>query len=87
MVIIQICVGSSCHIKGSADIIEMLQKEVADNKLEDDIVLTGSFCTGQCNRIGVTVSVNDDIHTGITKENFKEFWNGSVMPEVIKDRG
>ncbi len=87
MVIIQICVGSSCHIKGSADIIEMMQTEVATNKLEDDIVLTGSFCTGQCNRIGVTVVVNDDVHTGITKENFKEFWNGTVMPAVIEDRG
>ncbi len=87
MVIIQICVGSSCHLKGSADIIEMLQTEVKENKLEDDVVLTGSFCTGKCNRVGVTVVVNDDIHTGITRENFKEFWNDTVMTAVNKNRG
>ncbi len=87
MVIIQICVGSSCHIKGAPDIIQLLEKNVAENKLEDDIVLTGSFCTGMCNRIGVTVSVNDDVHTGITKENFSEFWNGVVMEAVKKNRG
>ncbi len=42
MVIIQVCVGSSCHLKGAPAIVEMLQKKVEENKLEDDVVLTGS---------------------------------------------
>ena len=28
MMIVQICVGSSCHLKGSADIVALLQKAV-----------------------------------------------------------
>lgn len=81
--IIQICVGSSCHIKGSPEIVELLQKAVAEHNLEDEITLAGSFCIGKCNRIGVTVQVDDNIHTGITKENFKEFFKENVL-DIIK---
>ncbi len=81
--IIQICVGSSCHIKGSPEIVELLQNAVAEHGLDDEITLAGSFCIGKCNRVGVTVQVDDDIHTGITKENFKEFFKENVL-DVLK---
>ncbi len=77
--IIQICVGSSCHLKGSPEIVELLQKAVEENHLENEITLAGSFCTGMCNRVGVTIQVDDDVHTGITKENFKEFFQENVL--------
>ena len=77
--IIQVCVGSSCHLKGSPEIIELLQKAISEYNLEDEITLAGSFCIGKCNRIGVTVQVDDDIHTGITTENFKEFFKEHVL--------
>ena len=80
--IIQVCVGSSCHLKGSADIVELLQKAVEEYHLENQITLAGSFCIGKCNRIGVTVQVEDDIYTGITKENFKEFFKEKVLERV-----
>ena len=85
--IIQVCVGSSCHLKGSPEIVELFQKVVADYHLEDEITLAGSFCIGKCNRIGVTVQVDDDIHTGITKENFKEFFKENVLDVINKERG
>ena len=81
--IIQICVGSSCHLKGSAEIVELLQKAIAEYNLDDQITLAGSFCTGKCNRSGVTVQIDDDIHTGITRENFKEFFKENVL-DVLK---
>ncbi len=79
MLIIQICVGSSCHLKGSADIVELLQKSIDEYHLEDDVTLTGSFCIGQCNRVGVTVQVNDDVHVGITRENYYDFFREHVL--------
>lgn len=85
--IIQICVGSSCHLKGSPEIVELLQKAVAEHQLEDEITLAGSFCIGKCNRVGVTVQVDDDIHTGITKENFKEFFKEKVIDILTQERG
>ncbi len=86
MLIVQICVGSSCHIKGAPEIVELLKKEVELNHLEDEVVLTGSFCTGKCNRIGVTVTVNDDIYTGITRDNFREFWNEKIRKALENQR-
>ncbi len=85
--IIQVCVGSSCHLKGSPEIVELFQKSVADYHLEDEITLAGSFCIGKCNRIGVTVQVDDDVHTGITKENFKEFFKENILDVINKERG
>ena len=77
--IIQICVGSSCHLKGSPEIVELFQKAVEQNHLEDEITLAGSLCIGKCNRVGVTVQVDDEVHIGITKENFKEFFQENIL--------
>ena len=77
--IIQICVGSSCHLKGSPEIVEFFQQAVKQNNLEDEITLAGSFCIGKCNRVGVTVQVDDEVHTGVTKENFKEFFQENIL--------
>ena len=83
--IIQVCVGSSCHLKGSPEIVELLQKAVEENNLSDQVTLAGSFCIGKCNREGVTVQVDDDIHIGITKENFKEFFKENVLGKLGKE--
>ena len=80
--VIQICVGSSCHLKGSQDIVELLQKAVTEYHLENEVTLAGSFCIGACNRVGVTVQVDDDVHTGVTKENFKEFFKENVLDKI-----
>ena len=86
MLFIQICVGSSCHLKGSADIVELFEKAIEENHIEDDVVLSGSFCIGKCNRVGVTIQINDDVHVGVTKENFKEFFKEHVL-NVINAEG
>ena len=82
MVFVQVCVGSSCHLKGSQDIVELLEAAVERYQLEDEVVLSGSFCIGKCNRIGVTVQVDDDVHVGITRENFREFFAEHVLGKI-----
>ena len=84
--LIQICVGSSCHIKGSQDIVELFTKAVEENNLQDDIILMGSLCVGECNRLGVTVQIDEEIHTGINRENFRDFFEEKVL-SVIKSEG
>ncbi len=79
MFIVQICVGSACHIKGSQQVVEKFQDSIEKHNLQDEVVLTGSFCTGKCNREGVTVTINDIIHTGITPENFDGFFKENIL--------
>ena len=83
---IQVCVGSSCHLKGSPEIVELLQQAIAENGLEGEVMLMGSFCIGKCNRVGVTVQVDDDVHVGITRENFKEFFAEHVLKKIESER-
>ncbi len=86
MLFVQICVGSSCHLKGSADIVEMLEQAVARYGIEDEVVLSGSFCIGKCNRVGVTVQINDDVHVGVTRENFHDFFKKNILEVIENER-
>jgi NADH:ubiquinone oxidoreductase subunit E len=83
---IQICVGSSCHLKGSEKIVGLFQSAIAQNKLEDKVTLAGSFCTGMCNREGVTVTVDDEVYIGITTENFKSFFADKILKQTTDTR-
>ncbi|MCR5725962.1 MAG: (2Fe-2S) ferredoxin domain-containing protein [Lachnospiraceae bacterium] len=85
--IVQICVGSSCHLRGSEKIIEKFQKAVSEFGLDNDVTLAGSFCTGKCNRVGVTVTVDNDIYTGITPENFSNFFRDKVLNPIKEGKG
>ena len=86
MLIVQICVGSSCHLKGSADIVQLFEAAIAEHHLEDEVVLTGSFCIGKCNRLGVTVQINDDVHVGVTREGFREFFKKNILDVIESER-
>ena len=86
MIFVQVCVGSSCHLKGSQDIVELFEKAVKDHNIADEVLLSGSFCIGKCNRVGVTVQVDDEIHVGITRENFKEFFTENILKVIENER-
>ena len=86
MLFVQVCVGSSCHLKGWQDILELIEKYIEEQHNEDEVVLSGSFCIGKCNRIGVTVQVNDDVHVGVTRENFREFFKKNILDVIENER-
>ena len=83
--IVQICVGSSCHLKGSEQIVTLLQKALEENGLDNEVTLAGSFCSGKCNRIGVTVQVDDDIFTGVTPETFQTFFDKNILDRIKRE--
>ena len=80
--IIQICIGSSCHLKGSYELVEKFKAAIEAHDLDAEITLAGSFCTGKCNREGVTVVIDDEIYTGVTPEDFKEFFREKVLSKI-----
>lgn len=80
--LVQICVGSSCHLKGSKDIVDLMRDAVEKNKLDGCVTLSGSFCTGKCNREGVSITIDDEVYTGITRDNFSEFFNDKILGKV-----
>ncbi len=80
--VVQICIGSSCHLKGSYEIVEKFQAALKEHHLEDKVTLSGSFCIGKCNREGVTLQVDDKIHTGITPDSFDAFFEANVLNKI-----
>ena len=80
--IISVCVGSSCHLKGSYDIIEAFKSAIAANNLVDKITLKATFCLGKCGVAGVTVKIDNEIITGVTTENFDEVFRENVLSKM-----
>lgn len=80
MVKVTVCIGSSCHIKGSRQVVEELQYMIAEHNLKDRVELGGTFCMGQCQR-GVCVTVGDDLFS-VSPENVREFFEKEIMPKV-----
>ena len=73
---ITVCIGSSCHIKGSRQVVTGLQKLIEANNLGDRVDLGGTFCMGQCQK-GVCVMVDDTFHS-VTPETVEAFFNEHV---------
>lgn len=80
MLKITVCIGSSCHIKGSRRVVEELQRLIAEHQLQDKVELGGTFCMGNCQQ-GVCVAVGDTLHS-VSPESTAEFFAQSVLPEV-----
>ena len=67
---VTICIGSSCHLKGSRQVVEQLQRLITEHGLADEVSLAGSFCLEQCQK-GVCVTVDGQFF--------------SVSPETVND--
>lgn len=80
MLKITVCIGSSCHIKGSRQIVEQLQYLINENDLGGKVELGGTFCMGKCQQ-GVCVTVNDAFHS-VTPESVGEFFAKEVLSRV-----
>lgn len=73
---ITVCIGSSCHIKGSRQVAEKLESLIEKNNLTDKIELSGTFCMGNCQN-GVCVSLNDKLFS-LTPETTENFFENEV---------
>jgi NADH:ubiquinone oxidoreductase subunit E len=73
-------VGSSCHLKGSREVIEAMRAEVKKRHLEGKVELKAAFCLGKCGYDGVTIQVGDKIITGVTAERLSAVFEERIAP-------
>ena len=78
---ITICIGSSCHLKGSRQVVEKLQELVKKNNLTDKIDLAAAFCMGNCQN-GVCVTMNEKMYS-LSPETTEDFFNNEVLPSRV----
>lgn len=77
---ITVCIGSSCHIKGSRQVVEQLQYLISENNLGDKVELSGTFCMGKCQQ-GVCVTVDDKFFS-VSSDTVNEFFSKEVIAKV-----
>ena len=77
---VTVCIGSSCHLKGSRQVVENLQFLIAENDLKDKVELGGTFCMGKC-QLGVCVSVDGEVYS-VTPENAGEFFEEHILGKI-----
>ena len=76
---LSICVGSSCHLKGSHAVITRLQALIKEYKLHNDIELCASFCLGHC-ATGVSMMMDDELIQGANGDTIDEIFNNQIIP-------
>ena len=77
---VTVCIGSSCHIKGSRQVVDSLQKLIAENNLQDKVTLGGTFCLGNCQQ-GVCVTVDEAFHS-VSPDTVAEFFANEILAKV-----
>lgn len=77
---ITVCIGSSCHIKGSRQVVAELQRLIKDNNLGEKVELGGTFCMGKCQQ-GVCVTADGEFYS-VSPETVEEFFKNTVLERV-----
>ena len=77
---VTVCIGSSCHIKGSRRVVEHLQNCISENGLDDKVQLSGTFCMGKCQQ-GVCVTIDDEFYS-VTPDTVEEFFENNIKAKV-----
>ena len=80
MVKIKVCIGSSCHIKGSRQVVEELQYLINEHNVKDIVELGGTFCMGRC-QDGVCVTVNDEFYS-VSPATVADFFEKEVLTRI-----
>lgn len=74
---VSICIGSACHLKGSREVIQKLQKLVSEHGLDGKVDLNGDFCSGNC-RKGVCVTVDGTLFS-VKPDTTEEFFANEIL--------
>lgn len=77
---ITVCIGSSCHIKGSRQVVEKLQDLIREKSVGDKVDLAGTFCMGECQK-GVCVTVDDTFYS-VTPDTVDDFFAQNVLAKL-----
>jgi NADH:ubiquinone oxidoreductase subunit E len=84
MLTIQVCVGSSCFLRGSKTVISEMKNLISEYQLDDKVLLKGSFCHEKCTG-GVTVMVGEKLFSGVCPTNIQDLFEKEILPAIKGD--
>ncbi len=77
---VTVCIGSSCHLKGSRQVVEGLQRLIAENSLKEKVELGGTFCMNNCQN-GVCVTVDGNIFS-VSPDTVDDFFKTEILAKA-----
>lgn len=77
---VQICIGSSCHLRGSESIVKTFTRLMKEQPEQVQVELCGSFCMGACSK-GVSVKINERIYH-VKPEDAEDFFRQVIVKEA-----
>ncbi|NSW75510.1 MAG: iron hydrogenase small subunit [Candidatus Atribacteria bacterium] len=78
---VAVCVGTSCYLKGSYNLLQGLLKLIKEHKLEDKVSVGATFCLERCSQ-GPNIRVNDEVISGVNEENLERVFNEEILSKV-----
>lgn len=81
MITITVCIGSSCHLKCSYDVVSELERLIEEKDLSSKVLVKASFCLGNCTK-PVCVKINDGPVISVNKENVINFFDEHVIKNL-----
>ena len=75
-----VCIGSSCHLKGSKKVAQTFERLITENNLREKVNFHAAFCMGNCQN-GISVSLDDKVYS-VTPETAEEFFKSEVMSRI-----
>ncbi|MBT9156561.1 MAG: hypothetical protein DDT37_01548 [Firmicutes bacterium] len=73
MVVVTVCVGSSCYLRGAHKIAEAFEAAILRHGLRGRVELQGAFCMNRCLE-GVAVAVNGEPLPRVTEGNVEDLF-------------
>lgn len=78
--IVTVCIGSSCHLKGSRAVVTDLQRLIGENNLNDKVELKATFCMNRCEQ-GVCVTV-DGVLFSVSPDTVEGFFKDEILDKL-----
>ncbi len=81
MIELCVCIGTSCHLRGSYNVIQTFQQMIENHALHNKVALKSAFCMRECHKAGVQVSINGQTYS-VDSEAAGTFFKSVVLPII-----
>lgn len=80
--VVQVCIGSTCHVKGSYIVVNRLQSMIERDNLEDRIEFKLIFCMGRCKQAVSVMLDGQDVYS-VSPDTVEEFYEKQIKAPLL----
>ncbi len=78
---IAVCVGTSCYLKGSYNLIQALANLAREYEVENKVSIGATFCLEKCAQ-GPNIRINEEVVTGVSMDNLRKIFEEKILSKL-----